>query len=131
VSWDGENEVVPLDSAMLPGGAGQVLARGARVYFDAYDSGYKLHAASIADNGAIALGDGVLVTEQSGSLVDAQGLSAYVAIGNGAVARYDFATGNGTLTDLVPVMGWPSRVRFGQDTAYILLGYFGIVTLPL
>ncbi len=128
--WDGAGDATLLDSINIPDGAAQVIARGERVYMDVYQEGYKLYAARIGAFGGITLGEGVLATEQWGSLVGATEDAAYVTIGNGAIARYSFA-GPGELTDLVEVMGVPSVIRFGASQAYAPLGYFGIATLPL
>jgi len=72
----------------------------------------------------------VLVTKDWGSLLDARGSSAYVVLGGSAVARYDFGSGAGSLGEIVPVMGYPLRIRFGASTAYVSTGYSGVLELP-
>jgi hypothetical protein len=130
VRWDGASEAEPLDSVQLPEGTSQVLGRGAAVYLDAYEDGLKLHAVSVSPEGTLDGGAAVLVTRDWGNLLDARDSKAYVMIGGGAVARYDFDSGEGQLAQLVPVMGQPSRIRFGATAAYAPVGYSGVVRLP-
>ena len=129
VRWDGASPVDVLENVALPAGANRVLGRGDKVYVDGYDEGYRLYVVAVGADGQLSLGDGVLVTDQWASLLDAHGDSAYVSIGN-AIARYDFAA-DGALADFVEVMGSPLRVRFGSAQAFVSLGYFGMAVLPL
>lgn len=131
VRWDGGEEVESLDSVQLPSGASQVLGRGAKVYVESYADGLRLYAVAVSPGGALEPGSGVLVTKDWGSLLDARGSSAYVVLGGSAVARYDFGSGAGSLGEIVPVMGYPLRIRFGASTAYVSTGYSGVLELPL
>ncbi|HPV38493.1 MAG TPA: hypothetical protein PK729_14745, partial [Candidatus Hydrogenedentes bacterium] len=130
VRWDGGEEVESLDSVQLPSGASQVLGRGAKVYVESYADGLRLYAVAVSPGGALEPGSGVLVTKDWGSLLDARGSSAYVVLGGSAVARYDFGSGAGSLGEIVPVMGYPLRIRFGASTAYVSTGYSGVLELP-
>jgi hypothetical protein len=130
VSWDGRATVTPIDSQTLPEGGGTLLARGNRVYFDTYNEGYYLAEVAVASDGELSLGDKVKVSDSWANLLDARGASAYVVVGGGVIARYDF-TGTPQLTDLVPVMSSPQRLRFGESLVYAPLGYAGLVELPL
>ncbi len=131
VRWNGGEEVESLDSVQLPNGASQVLGRGAKVYVESYADGLRLYAVAVSPGGALEPGSGVLVTRDWGSLLDARDSSAYVVLGGSAVARYDFSSGAGTLGEIVPVMGYPLRIRFGASAAYISTGYSGVLELPL
>lgn len=130
VSWDGGDTVTPLDSESLPDNVWRVLAAGEKLYFDQYDSGIKLTALSVGPLGGISVGEPVLVTDQWAALFAAKGNSAYVTIGGGAIARYDFS-GEPDLTDIVEVMATPWRLRFGSSQAFAPLGYSGLIALPL
>ncbi|HOT49470.1 MAG TPA: hypothetical protein PLI07_00730, partial [Candidatus Hydrogenedentes bacterium] len=108
--------------------AGSVLPRGSAIYFTAYEAGTLLYA--VADPaGKLALGDGLLLTDQWATLFEADAATAYVTIGN-LVARYGFADGQGSLRDVAETMGYPTSVRFGAEHAYIALGYSGVHVLP-
>jgi beta propeller domain-containing protein len=129
VAWDGENPVSAIDDIELPRGVGQVLGRGALAYVDVWHEGYTLGSIDIGGDGTLSPGPEVLVTEQWAHLLDAQGDSAYVTVGGGAIARYAFGE-DAALTNLAPVMGTPTRLRFGAESTYAPLGYFGLVALP-
>lgn len=131
VRWDGGESVTPLDTQKLPDGNSSLLARGNRIYFDAWqDNAYTIGAILTDAEGALTQGNKVEVSETWCSLADAKDASVYVTIGGGAIARYDFS-GEPALTDLVPVMSSPQRIRFGATTAYAPLGYAGLARLPL
>jgi len=70
------------------------------------------------------------VTDEWASLIDANGTSAYLSVGGGAIARYD-CTGKPALAELVQVMGTPVQMHFGSSAAYAPLGYFGVASLGL
>lgn len=153
--WSGDTAIEPLDEAELPEGVGSVLGRGSCVYLDvntggypipltgvayasstaagraakANDSGYRLYAVKVDTDGGLHVGAGVLVTKDSGSLLDARDNIALVTVGN-VVATYDFS-GDGELKDLYETMGYPLSVHFAQDDAYIALGYTGSAKLSL
>lgn len=129
VSWDGGETVAPIAEMPLPQGVGLVMGRDGRVYFERYHNGVHLHSATVGADGALTPGPDVLVTQQWASLIDARGSSAYVSVGPGAIARYDFDNAP-SLGLLVEAMGTPRRIRFGTDAAYAPLGYFGVVPLP-
>ena len=128
VAWNGSGPVEPIEAVVLPTGAGQILGRDGYVYLDVYDDGYHLAAARITPSGAIDIRGPVLVSNEWGSLVDAQGGYAYVIVGGGALASYDF-TETPELSEVIPVMGSPSKMRFGTEHVYAPMGYFGLVTL--
>ena len=129
VRWDGEGEAEALDSQSLPDNVGTLLGRGGKLFFDAYDEENLLYAAGIGADGAISLSEPVLFTSQWGALVEANGGKAYVSVGQGAIATYEFSP-VGALVDLVEVMGSPLGIRFGSRGGYASLGYFGVVELP-
>ena len=131
VHWDGAEEVESLDEIQLSEGTSQMLGRGSKVYLETYAEGLKLYAVSVSPDGALALGNPVLVTKDWGSLLDAWGSSAYVVLGGNAIALYDFSSGEGLLEEIVPVMSTPSKLRFGTSAAYASTGYSGVVKLPL
>ena len=108
-----------------------MLGRGARVYVDAYQEGLKLYAIGVGPEGGLEAGAGLQVTPRWGRLMDAKGSSAYVTIGGGSIAWYDFGSGEGQLGRLVPVMTAPTRIHFGRAAAYAAIGYSGVVELPL
>ena len=133
-SWDGQGDAVPIDAMDLPSGMNNMIGRGSRVYFDlytydGYSSNYALYAAYVDPDGQLSLSDEVVVTDSWASLMDGHGTIAYVSIGS-AVARYDF-TDQGALLDLTETMGYPASMRFGTDAAWVLLGYSGVMKLPL
>lgn len=130
VRWYGSENVEPIDALTLPDSVATVLGCGPTVFFTLQEEGFRLASASLSSAGFLTMGQRVIVTDQWGNLLGGRQNTAYVSIGNAAVARYAF-DGAPHLTNLVPVMGSPSKVRFGTDRAYIPLGYFGLVTLPL
>ncbi|GMW00419.1 MAG: hypothetical protein AMXMBFR84_15560 [Candidatus Hydrogenedentota bacterium] len=130
VAWTGGTGVTEIASVFLPTGTARVVGRGSKVFIESYMNGVRIHAANVAANGSIQLGEGTLITPEWGNLIDANGNSAYVNIGGGAVARYDCA-GKPALKELIEVMGSPYRIRFGGSAAYAPLGFFGIVELSL
>ena len=72
----------------------------------------------------------VSIPDGYASLLDGHATAAYMRVGPGAIARYTFA-GTPQLTDLVPAIGYPNTIRFGATQAYAVVGYFGLVVLPL
>jgi len=129
VRWDGGEEVEELGDLSLPASASQVLGRGEKVFLDGYDNGYTVYAVSVGSGGELTLGEGVMVTDQWGTLLDAHGNSAYINAGN-VIARYDFSEA-GRLADVVEVMGYPLKMRFGTEKAFAILGYVGVAELSL
>ncbi|HNR36510.1 MAG TPA: beta-propeller domain-containing protein, partial [Candidatus Hydrogenedentes bacterium] len=128
--WDGRSPIREVaDTLALPPGAGSVLPRGSAIYFTAYEAGTLLYAVAMDPAGKLALGDGLLLTDQWATLFEADAATAYVTIGN-LVARYGFADGQGSLRDVAETMGYPTSVRFGAEHAYIALGYSGVHVLP-
>ncbi len=129
--WDGAETLQPLDTMDMPEGASTVLARGARIFYDAYDNGGQtLGAIAVDGDGAFADAGSLNVSDQWVSLIDAHGPDAFVVIGGGAIAQYDF-TGEPVLQALVRVMNSPTQMRFGTETAYAPLGYAGLAVMPL
>jgi len=130
VSWNGVSSVEPIDSQVLPEGSSTLLGRGGRVFFQHYDEGSQLASVAVAGTGELELGASVMVSDQWGRLVDAQGSRAYAAIADRAIAGFDFS-GPPVLDGVTEVMSGPLRIRFGAATAYAPLGYAGLVRLPL
>lgn len=128
VLWSGDG-ITTLDDQALPANVAQVLPRGGKVFLDAYADTYTLYAVTVSPTGALSLGSGVSVTSQWGNLIEGRGESAYVSLGANAVARYVFGTG--TLDEMVEVSSPPSRIRFGLDRAYLILGYAGVAEMGL
>jgi hypothetical protein len=130
VRWDGSGDVTPLDSIDLPDGLWGITGAGSHVYATGYTDGYSLAAASIdSDDGTITALDPVRVSDSWISLLGAQDDRAYVSVGSGAVAAYEFAE-QGELISLDDVMGTPTAIRFGAEQAYAPSGYFGLLVLP-
>jgi len=130
LAWKGGDIVRTLDEVGLPEGSSALLGRGSNVFISTYDSGAKLYALSVEDDGDLALSDGILVTKQWANLLEAHGDTAYLTIGN-AIACYKFKDNGGTLEDLLLTMGYPLSMHFGTNHVYIPLGYSGIAELPL
>lgn len=131
VRWDGSAAVTSVDSVQLPGVSMTVLGRGDRVYFDAYDDrDYGLYAATVSASGALDVGERVTVADDWAGLVDAKGDSAFVQIAGQSVARYLFDGNEGELAEELDVMATPTRIRFGETQAYLVLGNAGVVRTP-
>ena len=129
VQWTPGGEATSLGKLALPAGTNRLLSRGDRVFYDEYNaSGYNLHTALVAADGALSDGANVQVTSQSAYLLNASATTAYVPIEN-ALLVYDM-TGAGQLTGVYPIMGYPSAVRFGSAHSYAILGYSGMLVLP-
>lgn len=128
VRWDGGEAVELLDTYTLPESTGSLLARGAWVYVERYNSAYEVQGLRVTNGGDIQAGPKIKISDQWASLLDADGARLYVSVAGRALARYDFAD-DGALIDLTQVMNSPLRVRFGATTAYAPLGYSGLVRL--
>jgi hypothetical protein len=131
VEWDGSGTVTALDELTLPEVTSQVLGRGDRVYLDAYKDKHTLYAATVASDGTIELGKGVDIGTGWSSLLDAKGDNVLVQSNGQTVSRYHFEGNTGTLADQVSVMAAPTQARFGENQAYLVMGYSGIVRMPL
>jgi len=130
VAWSGGATVQALDALDLPNTVGSTLiARPGRVVHDQYDGGFGIGTITIDEEGDLAVGDTVRVTNQWGYLLGASDSSAYVSVAGNVVARFNLDP-KPTLAEVVDVMGAPSRVRFGADSAYLPLGYSGAAKLP-
>lgn len=131
VRWSGGATVEPLDALDLDSNMGStMIVRGNRIFHDTYDNGFGVATIDVAADGTFSAGKGIGVTNQWGYLLGASDASAYVVVGGSVVARYDFS-GTPQLGETVNVMGTPSRVRLGDATAYLPLGYSGLAELPL
>ncbi len=128
VRWDGGEAVELLDTFALPGSMNSLLARGAWVYVEQYGSACEVLGLRVTAGGDIEAGPKVKVSDGWVRLIDADDAKLYVDAGGRALARYDFADG-GALADLTQVMSSPLRARFGETTAYVPLGYSGLVRL--
>ncbi len=153
--WNGGAQIDPLDKVALPDNVGVILGRGSRIYCDAHtggyvipmaeaasagstsggtvssakadNSGYRIYAITLDDDGGLQAGDGVLVTKDWGNLLDASGATALVTVGN-VIATYDFS-GEGALEGFYETMGYPLSVHFTDSAAYVPLGYTGFAKL--
>src|SRR5690606_28601408 len=106
-------------------GAGTLVASGNHVYFDSYDNGYRVGHASIAASGEfseVAFAD---LSQTYGTVLGADGEDVFVALNGSSIAQYTFAP-DATLVQLERISGYPAVVRFGENTAYFPLGYFGL-----
>jgi hypothetical protein len=129
VLWDGSASVTAVGQLPLPQFTFRVVGRGSRLYVEGYDDGYTLYPIAVGPAGGLTLGTPLQVTTEWGSLIDARGDDAYVALGGNAIVHYNFTGGAGNLVKIVPVMGYPSRVRFNASGAAAILGYNGWVEL--
>ncbi len=130
VEWDGSDTASAIDDVALPDNTFTVLGRGEKVFLSSYsDNSHKLHAATVSSSGALSLSEAVDVSAQWATILDAHADRAYLSVGGQALAVYEF-TDSGSLVDLVPVMGYPSSMHFGQERAYVVLGYSGVKTIP-
>lgn len=85
-----------------------------------------------------AAGDG-LFTENASlelgpvwcSLLGVKNSRVFLSVSGAAVASFDFTIAPPELTCLLPVMGYPSTIRFDANNAYLPLGYSGTLVLPL
>ncbi len=131
LDWDGGDSVDVIDAVEMPQYAGNIVAAGDNLFFDYYTgSGYAIAAIDVSSEGILIAGEPVDVTDYWGNLVGGDGDDAYVTIGGGSVAHYEFIDGIGTLADLTPMMGTPANIRFSDNRALAPLGYFGLVELP-
>ncbi len=136
VTWTGTDDATPIDAFPLPDAAGQLKGRSnpagtaGLVFYDLYDQAFLLSTVRVDAAGGLSIGDKVAVTDSWAYLIDADATSAYVVVGGGALARYDFS-GSPVLVELEPVMNTPQRIRFGAATAYAPLGYAGLLRLSL
>lgn len=130
VLWDGGETVRLVDASALPSWTDQLLGRGGRVYYgSSTEDGYYINSVSVSSVGDLGTVQSVRASGQWGRLYDAQGDDAYVIVGDNAVARYDFGNG-GELATVTPFMGYPTAMRFGAESAYLILGYSGVIAVP-
>lgn len=131
VRWDGFAVTAVLDELAMPPNSGRLIAAGERLYYDFYGAGYGLGAIEVSGGGQLRLGASVIVSETAWAyLLGAKGDDVIVSVGGSGVARYEFGE-DAALADLIQVMGYPWTVRFGEARAYLPMGYFGLVSLPL
>jgi hypothetical protein len=107
------------------------MGRGNRVYLDAYKDTHDLYAVTVSTDGALALGEGIDLGADWSSLLDAKGDDVLVQSGGQSVAHYSFLGNIGQLVNETPVMAAPTRARFGENQACLVMGYSGIVRLSL
>jgi len=131
VRWSGGSNVTPLDSIEVANYSTRILAAGDRVYFDSYDAAYQVQQVVVGGNGELSSGSALRLDGIYGNLVGARGDDLFIGLGYSALAHYTFNNGTPTFVELVPLSGYPSTVRFGENTAYFPLGYYGLVTLSL
>lgn len=128
VRWDGADGVLPLDTAVVPGYSGNLLARGHRIVFEQWDASSQVASLTVDAAGQLSPGAVITVDGVWTSLIDAREDIAYLNVAGGAVAQY--ALDDGSLLHLDPVMNSPWRIRFGEDAAYAPLGYSGVLRMP-
>jgi len=129
-AWDGAGEATAIDQLLLPADAYSMLAKDKDVFFTHYQTeGVMLGRVRIAADGQLSLDPSVAVTDSWIPLLDAQGGLLFVTVGGGAIAQYD-CSGAAALLGVTPVMGTPSRIRFGETMAYAPLGYAGLARVP-
>lgn len=63
------------------------------------------------------------------SLLGAHNEKSYVVVESVALAQYDFSQKPPALSQVVPLMGYPSKIRYRASTAYVPLGYSGLLIL--
>jgi len=131
VRWSGDGPVTRLESLALPGYSYNHRASEGRVYFERYDEGNRLQQVVVGNSGSLNAGAPLAYGAAYGYLLEVRGDHAFVSLGSGGIAHYTFSGGNGTLTQFVAAAGYPSAVRVGPDAAYLPMGYYGLVTLPL
>lgn len=133
VSWDGVSEAVaPLDDWNVPERAGQLMARGRRVFYEGYrEAGSFIGLAEADTDGGFGAPMEARVSEDWAWLFEVNGADAYVSIGGNALIRYDFSGELPAFDGLFPLMGYPLRLRFGAYGVYAPLGYAGLGALPL
>ena len=129
VQWDGAATATAVDELALPQFTYRVVGQGSYLFIDSYDTAYNLHPIAVGDDGSLTLGATLEVAEQWGSLLDARDGSAYVSLGGNAIAKYTFTGAGGALDSLVPVMGYPSKIRFNPSAPVAILGYAGWAAL--
>ncbi|NLN92125.1 MAG: hypothetical protein GX130_02295 [Candidatus Hydrogenedens sp.] len=96
-----------------------------------YENGYVLGAVFINDKGGFSFHETQNVGEVWCTLLGAREGSAFLSVAGAAAAQWDFNDSPPEQMKLLPVMGYPGKMRFGEDTALLTLGYGGIATFPL
>lgn len=131
VSWDGGAEASLIDQLLLPADAYSMLPADGDVFFTHYQpEGSMLGLARVAADGHFSLDPSVAITDAWVQLLGAQDGLVFTAVGGGAIAQYDCVAA-AALRSVTPVMGTPSRIRFGETIAYAPLGYAGLARIPL
>ncbi len=132
-----------LDSATLPVGYWSVLADGDDVYYTGYSYGYYVERENAVDvmpvysnsylvgsfdltaAGEFTNSREIAVGQFWINLLGVQGDMAYLSLNSAGIAQYDFGTAPPSLKGMIPVMGYPQKLRFGSTHAYAPLGYSG------
>ena len=133
-----------LDSTHLPVGYWSFMADNVSIYYSGYSYGYYPENDLPVEDvmpyygneyiiGAYALNREGLFTDNQEiavgqywiSLLGVQGDTAYISVNSAGIAQYDFSASPPMLNALTPVMGYPSKVRFGENYVYAPLGYSG------
>jgi hypothetical protein len=127
--WNGGDAAELLDSETLGNGFGTLLTGGDFVFMQTYtNSGFGINAYEISAAGDIDTLSPLPATTWNNLLAADDDGTLYAYGDNATLTRYS-APGTWTIRDTTPLNQWPLGVRFSSDTAYIPLGYAGLVTL--
>lgn len=94
-------------------------------------NGYILGGAFVNERGEFSSHARKNVGEVWCTLLGAHKGSAFLSVSGAAAAQWNFNTEEPKQDSLIPVMGYPTKIRFGKDQALIPLGYGGVATFPL
>lgn len=125
--WNGGALATLVDSQNLGQSYGQLLASGGFVYASGWNNEFTIAAFTVDDEGDIN-GLAPLKPGNYGNLLAADGDTVYVHVGGSVLNRHT-TPGAWTLLDSTPLPQWPQQVRFGANSAYLPLGYAGLLEL--
>jgi hypothetical protein len=130
LQWDGGGEATLTSTFVIDQSHGAVEVSRTHVVTGTYSDGFALHGVKIEADGTLSGAGRIGVTRQWGHTLAINGSQVYVAVGDRAVARYEFAGAAPALLDVTAVMAAPRTLRFFGGAAYGPLGYAGLVELP-
>ncbi len=139
-----------VDSAKLPVGWWNFDADGANLYYSGYRYGYYYRDADepvsdrsgdywnsylvgsypISRSGTFMTNQELAVSNTWINLLGVKDNQAYISVASAAIAQYNFNEAPPSLDALLPVMGYPQKIRFGDSAAFAPLGYSGLESLP-
>lgn len=128
--WDGGDGAEAIASAPIGDTYGTLAAGGGYVFAPAYDAQFQVKTWRVASDGGIE----VLAPLASGSwgnilAADSDG-TLYLAKDGNTLLRYTEPGTWDLLGEPVSLTSWVSTVRFGEDTAFLPMGYAGLLELP-